>query len=75
MNWDHAVSWGRGVWVSVSDISRVGSGWPTGIETIPSGHSRYNKIMLRRYLKENLELIEKSFVQICANVEAKWVCK
>ena len=40
MNWDHAVSWGRGVWVSVSDIGRVGSGWPTGIETIPSGHSR-----------------------------------
>ena len=26
MNWDHAVSWGRGVWVSVSDIGRVGSG-------------------------------------------------
>ena len=24
MNWDHAVSWGRGVWVSVSDIGRVG---------------------------------------------------
>ena len=24
MNWDHAVSWGRGVWVSVSDIFRVG---------------------------------------------------
>ena len=23
---DHAVSWGRGVWVSVSDIGRVGSG-------------------------------------------------
>ena len=96
MNWDHAVSWGWGVWVSVSDIGRVGrwvglaktkpnqrrtqnqptryydqapqlgtgitrsagvggfglalailvglgrvgSGWPTGIETIPSGHSR-----------------------------------
>ena len=40
MNWDHAVSWGRGVWVSVSDIGRVGSSWPTGIETIPSGHSR-----------------------------------
>ena len=30
MNWDHAVSWGRGVWVSVSDIGRVGSGWPLG---------------------------------------------
>ena len=28
MNWDHAVSWSRGVWVSVSDIGRVGSGWP-----------------------------------------------
>ena len=28
MNWDHAVSWGWGVWVSVSDIGRVGSGWP-----------------------------------------------
>ena len=27
MNWDHAVSWGWGVWVSVSDIGRVGSGW------------------------------------------------
>ena len=40
MNWDHAVSWGRGVLVSVSDIGRVGSGWPTGIETIPLGHSR-----------------------------------
>ena len=26
MNWDHAVSWVRGVWVSVSDIGRVGSG-------------------------------------------------
>ena len=26
MNWDHAASWGRGVWVSVSDIGRVGSG-------------------------------------------------
>ena len=26
MNWDHAVNWGRGVWVSVSDIGRVGSG-------------------------------------------------
>ena len=24
MNWDLAVSWGRGVWVSVSDIGRVG---------------------------------------------------
>ena len=24
--WDHAVSWGRGVWVSVSDIGRVGLG-------------------------------------------------
>ena len=24
MNWDHAVSWGRGVWVSVSDSVRVG---------------------------------------------------
>ena len=24
MNWGHAVSWGRGVWVSVSDIDRVG---------------------------------------------------
>ena len=24
MNYDHAVSWGRGVWVSVSDINRVG---------------------------------------------------
>ena len=24
MNWNHAVSWGRGVWVSVSDIGRVG---------------------------------------------------
>ena len=24
MNWDHAVSWGWGVWVSVSDIGRVG---------------------------------------------------
>ena len=36
MNWDHAVSCGRGVWVSVSDIGRVGhtgsGGWPTGIE-------------------------------------------
>ena len=36
MNWDHAVSWGRRVWVSVSDIGRVGhtesDGWPTGIE-------------------------------------------
>ena len=30
MNWDHAVSWGRGVWVSVSDIGRVGSVWPLG---------------------------------------------
>ena len=27
MNWNHAVSWGWGVWVSVSDIGRVGSGW------------------------------------------------
>ena len=27
MNWDHAVGWDRGVWVSVSDIGRVGSGW------------------------------------------------
>ena len=26
MNWDHAASWGRGVWVGVSDIGRVGSG-------------------------------------------------
>ena len=24
MNWDHADSWGRGIWVSVSDIGRVG---------------------------------------------------
>ena len=24
MNWDHAVSWGREVWVSVSDIGGVG---------------------------------------------------
>ena len=24
MNWDHTVSWGREVWVSVSDIGRVG---------------------------------------------------
>ena len=24
MNWDHAASWGRGVWLSVSDIGRVG---------------------------------------------------
>ena len=24
MNWDHVVSWGRGFWVSVSDIGRVG---------------------------------------------------
>ena len=24
MNWDHAVRWGSGVWVSVSDIGRVG---------------------------------------------------
>ena len=24
MNWDHAVSWGRGVWIRVSDIGRVG---------------------------------------------------
>ena len=30
MKWDHAVSWSRGVWVSVSDIGRVGSGWPLG---------------------------------------------
>ena len=36
MNWDPAVGWSRGVWVSVSDIGRVGLGWPTGIETIPS---------------------------------------
>ena len=28
MKWDHAVSWGWGVWVSVSDIGRVGSDWP-----------------------------------------------
>ena len=28
------------VWVSVRDIGWVGSGWPTGSETIPSGHSR-----------------------------------
>ena len=26
LTWDHAASWGRGVWVSVSDIGRVGSG-------------------------------------------------
>ena len=36
MNWDHAVSWGRGVWVRVSDTDRVrhtgSGGWPTGIE-------------------------------------------
>ena len=36
MNWDHAVSLGRRVWVSVSDTGRVGhtgSGrWPTEIE-------------------------------------------
>ena len=37
MIWNHAVSWGGGVWViSVSDIGRVGhtgsGGWPTGIE-------------------------------------------
>ena len=36
MNWDHAVSWGRGLWVSVSDIGRIGhtgsGGWPIGIE-------------------------------------------
>ena len=24
MNWDHGISWGSGVWVSVSDIGRVG---------------------------------------------------
>ena len=36
MNWDPAVGWGRGVWVSVSDIGLVELGWPTGIETIPS---------------------------------------
>ena len=39
MNWDHAVSWGREAWVSVSDIGRVGhtggGGWPTGIEKPP----------------------------------------
>ena len=23
MNWDHAINWGRGVWVSVSDVGRV----------------------------------------------------
>ena len=40
MNSDLAVSWGRGVWVSVGDIGRVGPGWPTGIETTPSDHSR-----------------------------------
>ena len=28
LNWNHAVSWGWGVWVSVSDIGRVGLGWP-----------------------------------------------
>ena len=36
MNCDHAVSWGRRVWVWVSDIGRVGhtgsGGWPTEIE-------------------------------------------
>ena len=36
MNWDHAVSWGRTNWVSVSNIGQVGhtgsGGWPTGIE-------------------------------------------
>ena len=25
--WDHAVSWGGGVWVSVRDIGRVGKKW------------------------------------------------
>ena len=36
MNWDHEVSWGRRVWVWVSDIGRVGhtgsGGWPIKIE-------------------------------------------
>ena len=37
MTWDHAVSWGRGVWVS--DVGRVGhtgsGGWPAGIAKPP----------------------------------------
>ena len=44
MNWDHAVSWGWGVWVSVSDIGRVGSGWPLGRvgqdKTEPETHTK-----------------------------------
>ena len=31
VNWDLAVSWGRGVWVSLAIA--LGSGWPTVIET------------------------------------------
>ena len=40
MNWELAVSWDRGVWVSVSDI---GSGWPTGIETQTKGQNQPKK--------------------------------
>ena len=72
MNWDHAVSWGRGVWVSVSDIGRVGQ---PELKQFPQATRGKKNICCAVNLKENLELIEKNFVQICANVvEAKWVC-
>ena len=35
MHWDHAASWGRGVWVSVSDNGRVGQPEGTKPETPP----------------------------------------
>ena len=51
MNWDHAVSWGCGVWVSVSDIGRVGSGWPLGRvgqdKTEPETHTKSAHTVLR----------------------------
>ena len=77
MNWDHAVSWGRGAWFSVSDIGRVGSGWPTGNETIQFPQATRGKKKICRAaltLKGNLKFGKVSHQPNGRANSKLWVC-
>ena len=58
MNWDHAVSWGSGVWVSVSDIGRVGSGWPLEVK------KKYVAPLFEREIWNYLKKVSYQYVQM-----------
>ena len=72
MNWDHAVSWGRGVWVSVSDIGRVGQPELKQSPQATRGKNNYVAPLIERKIWNKLKKVSYKYVQ--KNVEAKWVC-